>query len=270
MHHLPLVTGYVFDALIPSSDRGQVVQLMGALIAVTIASTMFTMARSMAALRLESRADSSLEAAVWDRALNLPATFFKQYTSGDLASRLGAINTIRETISGTTLGSILTGVFSLLNVALLFYYDTKLAILGVGLVLGAALLTFALGFLTLRYQRQMVESSGTLSGLVLEYLRGVAKLRVTGSEARAIVHRPRIIFFDEATSALDNRSQETVTQSLNQLRATRIVIAHRLSTVINADRIIVMDKGRIAQVGDYKSLIDVPGIFQDLARRQML
>ena len=43
-----------------------------------------------------------------------------------------------------------------------------------------------------------------------------------------------------------------------------------LSTVINADRIIVMDRGRIAQVGDYKALIDVPGIFQDLARRQML
>jgi len=88
--------------------------------------------------------------------------------------------------------------------------------------------------------------------------------------ARAIVHRPRIIFFDEAASALDNRSQEIVTQSLNQLRATRIVIAHRLSTVINADRIIVMDKGKIAQVGDYKALIDVPGIFQDLARRQIL
>jgi NHLM bacteriocin system ABC transporter ATP-binding protein len=544
----PLLTGYIFDVLIPSSDRAQVVQLMGALIAVTIATTMFTMARSMAALRLESRADSSLEAAIWDRALNLPATFFKRYTSGDLASRLGAINTIREAISGTTLGSILTGVFSLLNITLLFYYDAKLAILGVGLVLGAALLTFALGFLTLRYQRQMVESSGTLSGLVLEYLRGVAKLRVTGAEARAfanwarefsrmkqlafgaghvknindvflsvyavvtdillfgaigfflikaagapgagpeavkvlttgqfiafygafgavmgavtglsntalnllnlvpvyerakpvleglpevdeakahpgelqgqldvvnaafryredgplilddvsfsirpggfiavvgpsgsgkstllrcllgfeklsaggiffdnqnlddldlravrrqmgvvlqhsqlmpgdiftnivgtsllniddaweaarfcsleedikampmgmhtvlsedggtlsggqrqriliaraIVHRPRIIFFDEATSALDNRSQEIVTQSLNQLRATRIVIAHRLSTVMNADRIIVMDKGKIAQVGDYKALIDVPGIFQELARRQML
>ena len=61
-----------------------------------------------------------------------------------------------------------------------------------GLVLGAALLTFALGLLTLRYQRRMVESSGTLSGiLVLEYLRGVAKLRVTGAEARAFANWTR-------------------------------------------------------------------------------
>ena len=187
----PMVSGYIFDALIPSSDRGQVVQLTGALMAVAIATTMFTMARSMAALRLESRADSGLEAAIWDRALNLPTTFFKQYSSGDLAARLGAINTIREAISGTTLGSILTGVFSLLNTALLFYYEPKLAIMGVGLVLVAALLTFALGLLTLRYQRRMVESLGTLTGLVLEYLRGVAKLRVTGAEARAFANWAR-------------------------------------------------------------------------------
>jgi NHLM bacteriocin system ABC transporter ATP-binding protein len=544
----PLVTGYIFDTLIPSSDRTQVVQLMGALLAVASASTMFTMSRSMASLRLESRADSGLQAAIWDRALNLPMTFFKQYTSGDLASRLGAINVIREAISGTTLGSILTGIFSLLNIGLLYHFSAELANLALLLILGAGLLTFVLGFFTLRYQRRMTEISGVLSGIVLEYLRGVTKLRVTGSEARAfanwarefsrmkqlafsaghiknindvfisvygvitdillfgaigfflikssggsvpgqesiqalstgefiafygafgavmgavtalsntaldllnlipvyerarpilealpeideakahpgvlqgqldvvnaefrynedgplildkvsfsirpggfvavvgssgsgkstllrcllgfeklssggiffdnqnlddvdlrairrqmgvvlqhsqlmpgdiytnivgtsmlniddaweaarfcgleedinampmgmhtvlsegggtlsggqrqriliaraIVHRPRIIFFDEATSALDNRTQEIVTQSLNMLRATRIVIAHRLTTVMNADQIIVMDKGRIVQVGNYQTLIEVPGIFQDLALRQML
>ena len=123
----------------------------------------------------------------------------------------------------------------------------------------------------------MVGSSGSgKSTLLLGFEKPSAGGTLSGGQrqriliARAIVHRPRIIFFDEAASALDNRSQEIVTQSLNQLRATRIVIAHRLSTVINADRIIVMDKGKIAQVGDYKALIDVPGIFQDLARRQIL
>src|SRR5262249_12342121 len=55
--------------------------------------------------------------------------------------------------------------------------------------------------------------------------------------ARAVVRRPRIIFFDEATSALDNRTQELVSKSLEALAATRIVVAHRLSTIINADRI---------------------------------
>ena len=88
--------------------------------------------------------------------------------------------------------------------------------------------------------------------------------------ARAIVHRPRIIYFDEATSALDNRTQAVVTESLGRLKATRIVIAHRLSTVINADRILVLQEGRIVQNGNYAKLLGEPGPFAELARRQML
>ena len=87
--------------------------------------------------------------------------------------------------------------------------------------------------------------------------------------ARAIVHCPRILFFDEATSALDNHTQEIVTASLDKMKATRIVIAHRLSTVIKADRILVLQDGRIVQDGNYKELIAVPGLFQDLATRQI-
>jgi ABC-type bacteriocin/lantibiotic exporter with double-glycine peptidase domain len=87
--------------------------------------------------------------------------------------------------------------------------------------------------------------------------------------ARAIVRRPRIIFFDEATSALDNRTQAMVSESLEQLKATRVVIAHRLSTVVNADRIVVMEKGAIVQSGTYAELMEQPGLFRELAARQM-
>jgi ATP-binding cassette subfamily C protein len=87
--------------------------------------------------------------------------------------------------------------------------------------------------------------------------------------ARAIVNKPRIIYFDEATSALDNRTQAIVSSSLDQLKATRIVIAHRLSTVINCDRILVMDKGKIVESGTYNELMEQNGVFADLARRQL-
>jgi ATP-binding cassette subfamily C protein len=87
--------------------------------------------------------------------------------------------------------------------------------------------------------------------------------------ARALVTKPRIVFFDEATSALDNPTQAVVTESLDRLRATRIVIAHRLSTIINADRIFVLDRGRIAQTGTYAHLVDQPGMFHELVRRQL-
>lgn len=87
--------------------------------------------------------------------------------------------------------------------------------------------------------------------------------------ARAIIHRPRIIMFDEATSALDNRTQAIVTESLGRLKATRIVVAHRLSTVMNADVIYVMDKGVVVEQGTYGELVAKNGLFATLAKRQM-
>ena len=87
--------------------------------------------------------------------------------------------------------------------------------------------------------------------------------------ARAIAHKPRLLFMDEATSALDNRTQNIVSESLDKLQATRIVIAHRLSTVRNADRIYVLDKGTIVESGSYDELMDQNGIFSSLAKRQI-
>jgi NHLM bacteriocin system ABC transporter ATP-binding protein len=88
--------------------------------------------------------------------------------------------------------------------------------------------------------------------------------------ARALVGKPRILLFDEATSALDNVTQAIVTQSVSQLAVTRIVIAHRLTTVRSADRIYVFDKGRIAQNGKYDELIKAPGPFAEFAKRQLV
>lgn len=86
--------------------------------------------------------------------------------------------------------------------------------------------------------------------------------------ARAIVHRPRILYLDEATSALDNQTQAALTHSIDQLSATRVVIAHRLSTIVHADRIVVLQAGRIVQVGTYRELMEQPGPFAELAARQ--
>ena len=87
--------------------------------------------------------------------------------------------------------------------------------------------------------------------------------------ARALVGKPSLLIFDEATSALDNRSQSIVTKSLEKLRATRIIVAHRLSTIRNCDRIIVMESGRVAEVGTFDELMEKGGIFTELVKRQV-
>jgi ABC-type bacteriocin/lantibiotic exporter with double-glycine peptidase domain len=88
--------------------------------------------------------------------------------------------------------------------------------------------------------------------------------------ARALVAKPRLVFLDEATSALDNPAQRMVADATRRLNATRIVIAHRLSTVADADRIIVLDRGRIVQEGSHAELLaDRDGLFARLASHQI-
>jgi len=86
--------------------------------------------------------------------------------------------------------------------------------------------------------------------------------------ARALASKPSILIFDEATSALDNISQKRITEALEKMDCTRIVVAHRLSTIRNADRILVLDNGHIVEEGDYDSLVKKGGLFAALVKRQ--
>ncbi|HAU99877.1 MAG TPA: NHLP bacteriocin export ABC transporter permease/ATPase subunit [Lachnospiraceae bacterium] len=105
----------------------------------------------------------------------------------------------------------------------------------------------------------VTEGAGTISG-------GQAQRILI---ARALVGKPKLVFFDEATSALDNVTQNRVVETLEGINATKLVIAHRLSTVKRCDRIIVMEQGHIIEEGDYQALMEQKGFFYELASRQM-
>ncbi len=86
--------------------------------------------------------------------------------------------------------------------------------------------------------------------------------------ARALAGNPRMLILDEATSALDNVTQAAVVESLAKARITLIVVAHRLSTIRDADRIIVMQAGRVVDEGTFEELAQRPGVFRELVARQ--
>ncbi|MCL5289573.1 MAG: NHLP bacteriocin export ABC transporter permease/ATPase subunit, partial [Firmicutes bacterium] len=531
---VPVATGIVFDTIIPGGEKLQLVHVAFFLVASAVAAMIFQLTRSFAMQRIMGKMDGTIQAAVWDRLLSLPVPFFRDYTSGELAMRAMAIARVRMIVSENTVTTILTSIFSCFNLILLFYYDVKLAVLAIGLVAGAMAVIYLFGRIITRCERQAVDISNKISGLVLQFFGGVDKFRVAGAESRAfyqwsgefsrqrtisfnkqiiggwletfnsvfpvaasmvifysvassgstlapgqfiafnaaftgfliamimlsqtlmavntvvplleqarpileampeydeakvdpgdlsgsievnhlyfryreegplilddvslhikegeyiglvgpsgsgkstlfrvmlgfekpesgriyysghdiekvdirslrrqlgvvlqngkllsgdiftnivgsnpsltiddaweaarmaglekdikdmpmgmhtvvsegaatlsggqrqrlliarsIVNKPKIVYFDEATSALDNKTQAIVSQSLDGLKATRVVIAHRLSTVINCDRIIVLDKGRIIEEGSYQDLMKMNGVFSELARRQL-
>ena len=86
------------------------------------------------------------------------------------------------------------------------------------------------------------------------------------SLARALAHQPAVLLLDEATSALDLETEARVHANLADHGCTRIVIAHRLATVRDADRILVLDSGRLSQEGDFRSLSAQPGLFRELVK----
>lgn len=89
--------------------------------------------------------------------------------------------------------------------------------------------------------------------------------------ARAIYKNPDFIFLDEATNSLDTENEKNIVERLNKEfeGKTVIIVAHRLSTVMNADQIIVIDKGRVAECGNHRSLTDKKGIYYNLVKNQL-
>ena len=184
---IPYATGIVFDVLLPGAERMQLFQMSAFLLVAAFSTGMFALSRGFAMLRLEGKMDAALQAAVWDRLLSLPLQFFRDYSAGDLAMRSLGIAQIRQALTGSTLNTILSGVFSVFSLAILFYYQWKLALLASGLIVLGFLVSLLFGYFQVRLQRQISKLRGYITGTILQFINGIGKLRGAGAEGRAFV-----------------------------------------------------------------------------------
>jgi len=183
----PILMGAVFDTIIPGAQRRALLEMAVFLGSSSLASVMFQLTRSFATLRLEGKMEAVVQAAVWDRLLSLPVPFFRKFSAGDLAMRGLSVTTMRQILTGSAMSSIFSGIFSVFNFGLLFYYSPKMAILAVALTFLALLVTLLCGWLQIAQQREMTELGGKTTGMVLEFIMGIAKFRVSGTESRAFM-----------------------------------------------------------------------------------
>ncbi len=184
----PQATAILIDNAIPDAKRGLLAQIAWGLLAAAFGVAIFQLTQAFAIIRLETFVDSDVQAAVWDRLLNLKASFFRSYSIGDLNSRVNAISQLRQKLSSTVFKSIFSSLFSLLNLALLFYYNVSLALLACVVAVVNIAITIFFGILTLRKVRPLLELEGQIFGVTVQLIDGVAKLRVAGSEARAFAY----------------------------------------------------------------------------------
>ncbi len=182
---MPVITGILFDRVIPAGEREQLWVFGAVLLTGAFATAVFLVARGIALLRIEGRMDSAIYAALWDRILSLPADFFRKYSAGDLTERAVGFITLKQVISGLVVLTLLTGAFSWLNLLVMAAYDVQLALIAVLLALLLLALSATLGMQFLRAQRQVAHTRGEISGLVTQLMHGMSKLRVAGAEKRA-------------------------------------------------------------------------------------
>lgn len=218
----PVFTGKIFGQIIPGAERGQLWEVVFALTGAAVATALFQATRGVALVRIEGRMDGSIESAVWDRILDLPVPFFSKYTAGDLVARAMGINAMRQVLTGSMLSSVLTGVFSLFSFGLLFYYNGTLAISATILALVFVAVNLMANLRQVRLQRRLLAIEGRLSGMVLQFVSGIAKLRVAGAESRAF-----------ARWAEEYRAQQTLMVNGRQIRNTLSTIM-AMFTVISS------------------------------------
>jgi NHLM bacteriocin system ABC transporter ATP-binding protein len=184
---VPLATAILYGTLIPGAMRFQLATLGVALLAVGLTAAVAEVVRGLAVLRLQARVGSTLQAAVMERLLALPASFFRRYEIGDLADRLMGIDRIEEYISDITISAALSGVFSIVSFVLLLVYDVWLALLCAVLALIALGVAVAEALITLPLRRQVFDRYGSIAGFVLQIFNGMSKLRVARAETRVFV-----------------------------------------------------------------------------------
>ena len=212
----PIATGIMIDKVIPQAEKYQLIQIGAILLSFAIGKVLFDLTRSFAMLRIEMAMEGGTQAAIWDRLMSLPAPFFRNYASGELAMRAMSIHKIRKTLSATTVNTLISGVFSVFNGFLMFRYSTSLAVIGFGLVTFAVLFTVILGYFIVAYEKRLASSTNMISGLVYQIIGGVGKFRVSGSETRAFYQWAKV-FSDQRVIAYKKESIQNGLETFNEI-----------------------------------------------------
>jgi NHLM bacteriocin system ABC transporter ATP-binding protein len=181
----PVAMAVVMDKAIPDSNERLLVELGLALVAASVGVGLLGFSRGLIAIRAAIAVDATAEASLWDRLLSVKVSFYKGYSRGDLLSRVIAVSDINRTLNGAVLLSLLSSLMAVLNLGLLIYYSSKLAMIAIALMLVTVIVTLAGGYLVRRYNLVLSELGGSIFGLVVQMVNAVSKIRIAGAQQRA-------------------------------------------------------------------------------------
>ncbi|MGZ5083177.1 MAG: ATP-binding cassette domain-containing protein [Usitatibacter sp.] len=182
---MPVATGWLIDRAIPEGATHTVQAVVAALAVAGVSIIALEVLRSLAVLRFEARIGVAMQAALVDRVVSAPARFFRDFSSGDLALRMGSVSTIQRTLTGSVISSFVTSLFLFSNIALMLAYSPPLTLAASGIALVVIAVSTLIGLARLRVGPRIEAMDGKLSAMQFEIFAGIAKLRAGAAEPRA-------------------------------------------------------------------------------------
>ena len=155
------------------------------MISTIVSRKLIDIVRELTMSRLEIKTDLSVEAAMMMRLMNLPANFFRRFSSGELSSRFGSVNQLCSLLLGCVLSSGLTSLMSLLYITQITHFAPALAVPALLIILAGVVLSLVFAFMQMKISKEMLENSAKTNGLSYALITGVQKIKLAGAEKRA-------------------------------------------------------------------------------------
>lgn len=180
-----------FGTVVPSHRSELILPLAGLLLGVTVSTALINACRNLIMARVSTKIDVLTSAAAFARLLALPTSFFKEYASGDLGTRVSVITQLSLMLATVLLGSVLSMLLSLVYIIQIAGYAPALAVPAFVVIVVQTSLTIMATLITMRYERTAMERSAKLSGTVTALLSGIQKIKLAGAEERAFTRWAR-------------------------------------------------------------------------------
>ena len=175
------LTGFVRESKSISLLIGTAVFLLSAIISSQLINTV----RSLMMNRIEIKTSLSVEAAMMMRVMNLPANFFRDYSSGELSSRFGAVNSLCELLLGNVFSTGLTSLVSLLYVTQIFRFAPALVVPAIAVILASVFFSIISALTQVKISKSVMEKGAEEAGLSYALISGIQKIKLAGAEKRA-------------------------------------------------------------------------------------
>ena len=181
----PKLNHLLFGLVIDNGDVRLLLSMAVFMVCVSVSSLLIGSVKSLITARISTKMDVTVQAASMARVMSLPAAFFKDYSSGELSSRIQYINMLCSMLVNTTLTTGLASLFSLIYISQIFAYAPALVIPALLIILATVLFTAASAVVQTRISKRQMELGTKVSGMSYALITGVQKIKLSGAEKRA-------------------------------------------------------------------------------------